>query len=290
MMVLRDALLLGRVSNLPTVWTNVAAGALLAGATVHGATFVVLLVAMTLAYVGGMYLNDACDAQIDARERPSRPIPSGRVSVSTVLTAGYAMLVASIVLAALAAVPGGAPAMLWAALAAMALSITIIVYDRNHKGNPIGPVIMGLCRFWVYIVVALALAALSGSVLIAAFLMLCHIVGLTYLAKQETLGRVANLWPLAFLGAPLIYGLTNAGQQPIVLLPLSLLTIVSALAVTLAIRRQSGDIGNAVRLLIAAICLLDAVFIASTGSMGAMWLAMAAFPLTLLLQRYVPGT
>ena len=30
-------------------------------------------------YIGGMYLNDAFDRDIDARERPERPIPSGHV-------------------------------------------------------------------------------------------------------------------------------------------------------------------------------------------------------------------
>ena len=51
-----------------------------------------LLVALSLFYVGGMYLNDAFDAGIDAVERPERPIPSGQVSAETVFAAGFGML------------------------------------------------------------------------------------------------------------------------------------------------------------------------------------------------------
>lgn len=71
------ALRLGRVSNLPTVWTNALAGAALAGGEPWQAAMLPLLLALSLFYVGGMYLNDAFDRDIDARERPARPIPAG---------------------------------------------------------------------------------------------------------------------------------------------------------------------------------------------------------------------
>ena len=58
---------LGRVSNLPTVWSNALAGAALAGAWPPDGRLVPLLAAMTLAYTGGMFLNDAFDRDIDAR-------------------------------------------------------------------------------------------------------------------------------------------------------------------------------------------------------------------------------
>ena len=47
-MKLRSALRLGRVSNLPTVWTNTLAGAVLAGAAGFGTEFAVMLVAFSL--------------------------------------------------------------------------------------------------------------------------------------------------------------------------------------------------------------------------------------------------
>jgi len=46
------------VSNLPTVWTNVLAGTVLAGGAWQSGRMGIVLIAMSLMYVGGMYLND----------------------------------------------------------------------------------------------------------------------------------------------------------------------------------------------------------------------------------------
>jgi 4-hydroxybenzoate polyprenyltransferase len=51
---LLDAIRLGRISNLPTVWTNVLAAIVLAGGGVGDPRFVLLLVALSLAYIAGM--------------------------------------------------------------------------------------------------------------------------------------------------------------------------------------------------------------------------------------------
>ena len=82
-MTFADALGLGRVSNLPTVWTNMLTGVVLAGGTLDDARAWLLAAALSLFYIAGMYLNDAFDADIDAVERPERPIPAGRVRRSS---------------------------------------------------------------------------------------------------------------------------------------------------------------------------------------------------------------
>ena len=94
------ALTLGRVSNLPTVWTNALAGVVLAGGAAGDARVPWILLAMSLFYVAGMYLNDAFDREFDARQRPERPIPSGEVAARTVFTAGFGMLTAGVALLA----------------------------------------------------------------------------------------------------------------------------------------------------------------------------------------------
>ena len=58
MSAVRTWLVLGRVSNLPTVWTNALAGVVLAGSAT-GSEFYWAALVLTLAYIGGMYLNDA---------------------------------------------------------------------------------------------------------------------------------------------------------------------------------------------------------------------------------------
>ncbi|HVR20889.1 MAG TPA: UbiA family prenyltransferase, partial [Polyangiaceae bacterium] len=91
-MKLRTLLDLARISNLPTVWSNVLAGAVLGTTEVRASSVVVVGVAASLLYSGGMFLNDAFDAGVDARERPERPIPSGRIGKATVLALGFGML------------------------------------------------------------------------------------------------------------------------------------------------------------------------------------------------------
>src|SRR5208283_5330106 len=80
---IRTFLVLGRISNLPTVWSNCLAAWLLAGSGAPG-RFGVLCLGSTLLYTGGMFLNDAVDSAFDRQFRPERPLPSGRVRPSTV--------------------------------------------------------------------------------------------------------------------------------------------------------------------------------------------------------------
>ena len=88
----RTFLRLGRVSNLPTVWSNTLAGIALAGAWPPDGRLIPLLGAMTLAYTGGMFLNDAFDVHFDRQHRKERPIPSGAISVTAVWQWGFGWL------------------------------------------------------------------------------------------------------------------------------------------------------------------------------------------------------
>jgi hypothetical protein len=288
-MTFADAVRLGRVSNLPTVWTNALAGQMLAGGLLASAPSALLLIAVSLAYVGGMYLNDAFDAEIDARQRRERPIPSGRVGRGTVFASGYAMLAASVVL--LAAVGTMSGTGLRPALAGLGLAAAIVLYNWHHKQNPLGPVVMGLCRGFVYLAAGLSVTAAPPLLLwLGAAALLCHLIGLTYAAKQEALDRVGSLWPLLFLVAPLIYGLSIAIGEPVAALFLLGLAATVLDAVRRLKRRAAGDIGTAVTMMIAAISLLDAMLIAGRGESALAFLAALGFPLTLALQRWVRGT
>ncbi|HYD29356.1 MAG TPA: UbiA family prenyltransferase [Azospirillaceae bacterium] len=221
------ALRLGRVSNLPTVWTNALAGVVLAGGDRAGAAFAVLLLGLSLLYVAGMYLNDWFDAGIDAREQPSRPIPSGAAEAGMVLAAGLALLGTGWLLVASL---GGC-----AALSGLALAGAILLYDAWHKGNPAGPFIMGLCRGLVYVTAALALTGtVTPPVLVGAGLLLGYIVGVSIAAKREA------SWPVG--------------------------------------------------LLIAGASVLDATVVAVAGAPELIVPCLAAFALTLVLQRHIPGT
>src|SRR5690242_14805754 len=80
---LRVLLVLGRVSNLPTVWSNCLAAWTLAGSGTPK-KFMFLSAGATLLYTGGMFLNDAFDVEFDRQYRPERPIISGQISARSV--------------------------------------------------------------------------------------------------------------------------------------------------------------------------------------------------------------
>lgn len=277
LMDMRVLLRLGRVSNLPTVWTNVLAATALMGA-VQPLALALLLPAASLFYVAGMYLNDAFDREIDAAERPERPIPSGRISAGAVFAAGFAMMAAGLGLVA----PLGLPPV----VAAMALCAAIIAYDARHKQNPFSPLVMGLCRALVY---ALVLAAVPPAGWVpAAIALLFYVAGLTYAARQENMAEFRNAWPLAMLAVPVLFLLVrmDLGSVPFVLLFLGWL----AHGLRLILVPAARDIRRAIGALIAGISLFDAALIATAGQPILALAGVAGFGLTLLFHRKISGT
>jgi len=294
--MLQTLLKLGRVSNLPTVWSNTLAGAVLAGTSMQGALSIPLLLAisllfaMSLAYIGGMFLNDAYDADIDAAERPERPIPAGKIKKSAVFIIGYGMLFISVALVAFTA-SRSQGIVLYAAVAALVLCICVVLYNVWHKGNPLSPLIMGLCRMLVYISAAYALLPEpSGIVFAGATVTLCYLIGLTYVAKYENKTGGFALWPVAFFVVPIGFGLFQSMNS----VPTMLFTLLFGCWLLYSLRfildSAKRHIPKAVVSMIAGISLLDAIYISSTGATGLAIFAVATFALTLYLQRYVAGT
>jgi UbiA prenyltransferase family len=279
---------LGRVSNLPTVWSNVLVGTVLGGGAPVSATTLIVLAAMTLFYVGGMYLNDWFDREIDARQRSNRPIPAGEIGAGTVAALGFGMLAAGVAL--MLATGIRTPLALGAAIA---LPCAIVLYDSWHKGNVLSPLLMGLCRALVVIGAAAVVAGDSLPPLVwqAAGVLLLYVAGLTYAAKQEALDRIGNLWPLAMLAAPLIVAWPAIDQATIGRVALAAFIGWTLWCVWLLAKRpMQGAVPRAVVSLIAGMSLVDAMILASVGAGFAALIALTCFAATLGLQRLVAGT
>ena len=195
----RTLLELGRISNLPTVWTNVLAGAVLSRGSLDLGTFLVLALAASCLYVGGMFLNDAFDRHFDARLRPERPIPSGRASARQVFAIGFALLAAGVFVVGLAArlrAPASpTQSLTWVPLAsAGVLAALVTFYDAVHKASPLSAVVMGACRAVLYVTAAVTVGTLTREVLAGVLLMLLYVVGLSVVARREaTLPRLRGL-------------------------------------------------------------------------------------------------
>ena len=277
------ALRLGRVSNLPTVTSNVLAAVALSRGSASAATIALVCVAMSLMYVAGMFLNDAFDREIDARERPERPIPSGQIGAAAVFDAGFVLLFAGIALTTAIAVATGAG---WRPiLCSVALASLIVIYDAYHKGNPLSAVVMGLCRVGVYATAGFVVAREVDTALVhGIFALLAYLIGLTHIARAENLLRMDSAWPLAVLGVPFWIAWPSGGLAAAIYVLFALSTL-RALALV-SMRR----IKHAVGALIAGIALLDACMAANAGCPRLALTAIAAWVATLVFQRVVPGT
>ncbi len=276
----RAWLQLARISNTPTVVSNTVAGAVLAATAAEAGTVAVVALAMALFYTAGMILNDVADLEVDRRERPERPLPSGAVSRSAAIAAVASLFVAG---EALLLVEGVEPF-----LAGLGLVALIVLYDAWHKDNPLSPVLMGACRALVYFVAAFAVVGgVPTEVGAAAAVLLIYVVGLTQVAKAEG-GSLLSAWPLAAVLAAVGYWVGWVSSVWFVLLLVAFLAwVVRALWLVRVPRR----IGAGVVSLIAGMSLYDALAVASVeGSLAAVGVCLAAFLVTIALQTKIAGT
>jgi hypothetical protein len=286
---------LGRVSNLPTVWSNVLAGAIVSGGGLGGPTLAVAL-AGSLFYTGGMFLNDAFDAEIDARERPERPIPSGRISRASVTVTGFGLLFAGLAVLALLTLAGQSPSGTRMLFAGLFTACAVIVYDLWHKGRPLSPVIMGLCRAGLYAMAGLSVSpTLPAPTVETAVAVLAYVVGLTHIARFETGSMVARTWPTLFVLAPALLCFFRMRELSGAALAIAFVAFLPALvwtvrALRIALRGGPDRIPRAVVSLIAGLSLSDAAFTAGRGELVASAACFACFGLTLSSQRRIRGT
>ena len=132
---LRTLLILGRVSNLPTVWSNCLAGWWLGGAG-NTSRLPFLFSGVTLLYLGGMFLNDAFDVEFDRQHRKERPIPSGAISLRAVWRWGFTWIAAGLILLFFDGTVTGT--------LGVVLASCIVLYDAVHKLITFSPLLMGV--------------------------------------------------------------------------------------------------------------------------------------------------
>lgn len=278
---------LGRVSNLPTVWSNCLAGWVLAGGEASG-RFAWLVLAATCQYLGGMFLNDAFDADFDRQRRRERPIPSGQISETLVwqlggLWLGLALLISTVL--------GGAIFVLAAVLA-----LLIVLYNAIHKRTPLAIVLPGVCRALLYLLAALVAGGPLGPALWCGLALGVYVIGVSALARRESFPGPAPRWPVLALSAPTVLALLMNGPAPEGfsyrerVFYLSLLLVIWILpALRYALARETRPPGFAVSNLLAGIILVDLLATA-----GEPWTLLPAFlgllAAALVLQRYVPAT
>ncbi|HLU67256.1 MAG TPA: UbiA family prenyltransferase [Kofleriaceae bacterium] len=181
-MTLRALLRLCRIPNVFTAVANVVAGVLLARGGVLRLADLVLCAASACLYLAGMVLNDYFDRDLDAVERPDRPIPSGQIAPGFALALGLALLSLGVWLAGWSSTRSAA--------VAGALACAILLYDGGVKGGPLGPLAMGACRF-LNVCLGLSVTGAAppeGWMWIAPITMGVYTVAITSLSRDEVAG------------------------------------------------------------------------------------------------------
>ncbi|MFD8232147.1 SCO3242 family prenyltransferase [Streptomyces sp. NPDC059696] len=178
-----------RLPALFTVPGDALAGAAATGARPTSRTLLAIASSLCL-YEAGMALNDWADRDVDAVERPHRPLPSGRIRPAAALTAAGALTGAGLALAARA----GRPALAVAA----PLAATVWAYDLGLKRTPAGPLAMGAARSLDLLLGAAATTGRTRKALPSAALLGTHTLAVTTVSRQEAQGG-SPLPPLAAL-------------------------------------------------------------------------------------------
>jgi 4-hydroxybenzoate polyprenyltransferase len=278
---LRTLLILGRVSNLPTVWSNCLTAWLLNGGQSWN-NFHVLVVGATLLYIGGMFLNDAFDAGFDRQFRQERPIPSGQISVRAVWLIGSTLLLLGESLLCLLG--------LSVALPALTLVGVIVLYDAVHKRTTFAPLLMAACRFLLYVVAASAtMRAVNNTIIWHGLALAAYITGLSFLARGESGSGIIRRWPLLLLFAPLVVIAMINSYRNMFSWMASVALLTWLIWNLRGVTRPTFNVGKSVAGLLAGIVLVD--WAAAPRMADEFNLAFAGlFVLALILQRKIPAT
>ena len=179
-----------RLPALFTAWSNILAAHLIATqGIVQWHALGLLLIATSGLYLGGMVLNDCFDVNVDRRERPQRPLPSGRIAVRSAWLLGFSLLALGVLAAGILGT--------LQLLIALLLAAAILAYDGWLKSNPAGPVAMGACRYLNWLL-GLSVAPLDMAAWVLPVPIFLYILSVTILSRGETgaSSRSPQIWCL----------------------------------------------------------------------------------------------
>jgi hypothetical protein len=272
--------------------------------------FTLVLLASACLYLGGMVLNDVYDADVDAQERPKRPIPSGRIERGTAAKLGWGLLFLGVAFFSLAGhLVGG----LSVGICSVLLAGVIWFYNAVAKRTAFAPVMMGLCRA---INVALVMGIAATSIAPAEALhytdaerliglgLALYIAGITWFARSEATS--SSRWQLVAGMIMMLIGLALYAASPLPSHSRPTLFTISQLSweilwlaiAAVILRRCALAVANpqphvvqvAVRSALRSLIVIDAAVV--LGFCGATWgwTVLALLLPMLLLERWASTT
>jgi 4-hydroxybenzoate polyprenyltransferase len=178
-----------RVPNLFTVPGDPLAGFVLACLAIPGECAppvykpILLPFISLLLYASGLILNDYFDFEEDRLERPSRPLPSGRITPFSALYVGLILAICGILIAFSIGIVTG--------MLSIILVLFILGYNAYFKSLLlIGPLSMGLCRGFSFLLGSGSFGwkGIFNLPVISTFICLSlFIASITHIASKETM-------------------------------------------------------------------------------------------------------
>ncbi|MFW9260023.1 UbiA-like protein EboC [Nostoc sp. CALU 546] len=294
----RGYLELMRPANIVTAWADILLGFAASGSGIifvqlmNGeASFSILiplawlLLATTGLYGGGIVFNDVFDADLDAKERPNRAIPSGRVSRQNATLLGSILFAIGIIAAFQVS---------WLS-AAIAIFITLssLLYDSLAKHHPFfGPLNMGLCRGSNLLLGVSAVPAIVWERWYLALIPVLYIAAITAISQGEVhggkkiTGVLALLLIAIVLTAVLALGLLE-GYTAIAALPFAILLAIRILPNFIKAAREpiAENIRNAVKIGVLSLIVLDATVASGFAGLYYGLLVLILLPISMKLAK-----
>ena len=262
-----DYLELVRIPAVFTAQADILAGFLIAGRFTADTRppfllLVLLLAASSFFYMAGMVLNDFFDFAVDCRERPRRPLPSGRIRKESALFLGIILVAAGILTTA--------QVNRASLITGLILAGLIILYNSCLKQRLwLGPVTMGGCRYFNFLL-GFCLVPLAVRHLLLPFLTGIFIFGVSVLSRLETKGGMPGFTILissASIAATFllywVYHLTNILPHNTGLI-LCLIWSVLSLGYVLRLldKKTPADFQKTVQFLLLGLVLLNGIIAA----------------------------
>jgi 4-hydroxybenzoate polyprenyltransferase len=243
-----------------------------------------LMLANVGLYGGGVVMNDFFDANLDSRERPERPIPSGLIRKREALILGLCLLTAGVIFAFLTSITSGA--------IAVTIAVAAVIYDKWAKHHAfMGPLLMGICRG---LSLLLGLSIIPAEMVDLSFLGIIpviYIAAITMVSRGEVhggskrvLGAAMVLYALSMVGILFFSFLRDSSGYA--LLFVALWAAMVFLPLGKAFTKPIGPlIGKAVKAGVLALILMNAAWAAAFGNLVLAMIIALLLPLSLILAR-----
>lgn len=234
-------------------------------------------------YGGGVVFNDVMDAELDKKERPERPIPSGIISHAQAIVLGiYLLLVGGLAAFSVGKTTG---------FIALAIIILALVYNKWGKHYSWGLINMGLCRGLNLLMGISVVVPVLCKYWWLGLIPLVYIAAVTAISKGEVHGgnqrtlKIAAVCYLLICGSILAMAVINKHvweSVPFV----ALFAFMIYRPLLRAMKDPSAaNTGKAVKGGIIALIVMDAAWVASFSTLPHALLVLILLPLSLGISR-----